>query len=213
MKNIVILGAGDFGKEILWLIDDINKTRPTYHVMGFLDDDTNKIGQVINGCPCLGTINSLKELSTEQNVCAVIANQDGNIRKRFVEQFPDFSDWETLIHPSVNVSDTSVVGKGCVICAGSNISVNTTIGNQCLLNISVTLGHDCTVGNYVSIMSGSCICGHVMIKDGAYLATNCTLVPKMKVGEQAKVGAGSVVLRNVKDQTTVMGVPARVLRL
>ena len=73
----------------------------------------------------------------------------------------------------------------------------------------MTMGHDCVVGNFVSIMSGSCVSGHVTIEDGAYLATNCTIVPGMKVGNHAKVGAGSVVIRNVRADTTVMGVPAK----
>ncbi|MBQ7707440.1 MAG: acetyltransferase [Lachnospiraceae bacterium] len=212
MKEIVILGAGDFGKEVVWLIEEINKKNPTYIILGYLDDDENKIGKVFNGYECLGPINYLTELNKNHNACAVIANQNGDLRKKFVEMFPGFNDWETLIHPSVNISDTSKVGKGCVICAGNNISVNTVIGDQCLFNISVTMGHDCVVGDYVSIMSGSCICGHVTIKNGAYLATNSTVVPGMKVGDHAKVGAGSVVIRNVKDNITVMGVPAKIFK-
>ena len=49
MKNIVIIGAGDLGKEIVWLIEDINKVKPTYVILGFLDDDTNKTGNARGG--------------------------------------------------------------------------------------------------------------------------------------------------------------------
>ena len=77
------------------------------------------------------------------------------------------------------------------------------------MNLSVTMGHDCQIGDYVSIMSGSVISGHVIIKDGAYLGSNATIVPGKKVGDHAKVGAGSVVIRNVRDNITVMGVPAK----
>ena len=211
MKEIVILGAGDFGKEVAWLIEEINKRNPSYIILGYLDDDESKIGQTCNGYECLGPIAYLTELNKNHHACAAIANQNVDIRKKFVDMFPDFNDWETLIHPSVNISDTSRVGKGCVICASGNISCNTTIGDFCLFNISVTMGHDCVIGNYVSVMSGSCVSGHVTIADGAYLGTNCTIVPGMKVGAHAKVGAGSVVIRNVKPDVTVMGVPAKVL--
>ena len=211
MKEIVILGAGDFGKEVAWLIEEINKREPRYIILGYLDDDESKIGKQFNGYECLGPVASLTALNRNHHACAVIANQNGEIRRKFVEMFPGFDEWETLVHPSVNISDTSTMGKGCVVCAGGNISCNTKIGDFCLFNISVTMGHDCEIGNYVSIMSGSCVSGHVTIGDGAYLATNCTIIPGMKVGERAKVGAGSVVIRKVKPETTVMGVPAKVV--
>lgn len=212
MKEIVILGAGDFGKEVAWLIEDINKVKPTYIILGYLDDDENKIGQILNGYSCLGTIGYLTELNKKHHACAVIATQDGDIRKKFVNMFPEFNDWETLIHPSVNCSDTSILGKGCIVCANNNISVNTKIGNQVIMNLSVTMGHDCEIGDYVSIMSGTVVSGHVKIKDNAYLGSNSTVVPNMTIGEHAKVGAGSVVIRNVKNNITVMGVPAKLLR-
>lgn len=213
MKEIVILGAGDFGKEVTWLIEDINKVKPTYIILGYLDDDKKKIHQKLNGYECLGPVSYLTELNKNHHACAVIATQDGDVRKKFVEMFPDFDDWETLIHPSVNLSDSSTLGKGCIVCANNNISVDTRIGNQVIMNLSVTMGHDCEIGDFVSIMSGAIVSGHVTIKNGAYLGSNSTVIPGMKVGDHAKVGAGSVVIRNVKDGLTVMGVPATVLRV
>ena len=213
MKNIVIIGAGDFGKEVAWLIEDINRAKPVYQILGFLDDDEKKIEKVYNGYECLGPVCHINELSIKTPVCAVIAMQDSIIRKQIVEKLTGFDAWETLIHPSVNMSETSQIGKGCIVCAGCNISVNTKIGDHCIFNLSVTIGHDCVIDDYVSVMSGATVCGHVTIGKEAYLATNCTVVPGKKVGCNARVGAGSVVLRNVKDNVTVMGVPAKVLKL
>ena len=213
MKNIVILGAGDFGKEVAWLIEDLNKTRPEYRLLGFLDDDENKKGQEINGYKCLGPIGMLTDLAGEQDVCAVIAVQDGAVRKNVVDRFPGFNRWETLVHPTVNLSGTSELGKGCIVCANCNISVNTRINDHVIMNLAVTMGHDCDIDDYVSIMSGAVVSGHVSIGKGAYLGSSSTVLPGMKVGPGAVVGAGSVVIRNVKDGATVMGVPAKVLRV
>ncbi len=213
MKNIVIIGAGDFGKEIVWLIEEINKANPTYVIIGFLDDDEKKVGKMMNGYQCVGTTKALPELIRTQNVCAVIAMQDSDSRKRIAEMIPWFDNWETLIHPSANIADTSELGKGCVVCAGSNISVNTILGKHCILNLTVTMGHDCEVGDFVSIMSGAVVSGHVVLGERSYLGSNSTILPSMKVGKHAKVGAGSVVIRNVKDEVTVMGVPAKILRV
>lgn len=208
MKNLIIIGAGDFGREVVWLVEQINAEKPSYNIVGFLDDDDGKIGHDFNGYTCIAKVSDLAMISEKYDAYAVIANQTGDIRKKIVDMFPSYDRWETLIHPNVRISETSSVGKGTIICALGNISCNTVIGDFCLFNISVTIGHDCIIGNYVSIMSGSCISGHVQISDAAYLATNCTVIPGMKIGDHAKVGAGSVVIRNVKDSVTVMGVPA-----
>lgn len=213
MKKIIILCAGDFGKELLWLIEDINAKHPTYEILGFLDDDDEKIGKEYNGYKCLGKISSLSKLAEKHDLCATIATQEGRIRKKIVAENPDFSNWETLIHPSANISSTSKLGPGCIVCANCNISVNTILGDHCILNLGVTVGHDCMVGDYVSLMSGTVVSGHVEIKNYAYSGSNSTVIPGKKIGENAKIGAGSVVIRNVKDNVTVMGVPAKVLGL
>lgn len=212
MMELVIIGAGDFGKEVAWLVEDINRKAPQYKVLGFLDDDEVKAGQTINGYSVLGDTSLLTKLNEERDVCAVIAMQDGTARKEIVERFPDFQNWETLIHPAANISQTSTLGKGCIVCAGGNISVNTEIRDQCVFNIGVTVGHDNVIEDYVSVMSGSVLSGNVTLKEGAYLGSNATIVPGRTIGNWARIGAGSVVLRNVREQVSVMGVPAKIIR-
>ena len=74
MKNIVIIGAGDLGKEVVWMIEDINKRKPTYLIMGFLDDDVEKTGNIHYGYEVLGTLDKLPELSEKMDISAVIAD-------------------------------------------------------------------------------------------------------------------------------------------
>ena len=209
LKNIIIIGAGDFGREVAWLINDINKVSPVYKIIGYLDDDSHKSDMLINGYPVLGKIKDFSEVQKKNNGCAVIALQNGDIRQKIAERYLEFNDWETLIHPSVNISGTSTIGKGCIFCAGTNVSVNTIIGSHCIFNISSTVGHDGLIEDYVSVMSGARICGHVTIHNNSYIATNSSILPQKTIGEYGVVGAGSVVVRNVKPHTTVMGVPAK----
>ncbi len=212
MKKIAIICAGDFGREVAWLIEDINSINPTFEIVGFLDDDEYKIGKTINGYDCLGPISYLNTISLRDEIYAVVATQE-DYRKEIVNSLPDFKNWATIIHPSVNISNSSSVGLGCIICANSNISVNSTIGNHCILNLGTTIGHDCKIADYVSLMSGTVISGHVTIKEGAYFGSNSTVVPGKTIGINSKIGAGSVVIRNVKDGVSVMGVPAKMLKI
>lgn len=208
MKEIVIIGAGDFGKEVAWLIEDVNKKEPAYIILGFLDDDEAKAGTLYKGYEVIGKTSHLTELNKKHHAGAVIAMQDSTARKRIVDALPDFHDWETLIHPSVSIADSSSFGRGCIFCAGTNVSVDTKIGDHCIFNLNVTVGHDGHIGDFASLMSGAVVCGHATIGEHAYLSSNCTVIPGRKIGAYARVGAGSVVIRNVKDGVSVMGVPA-----
>ena len=100
MKNLVIIGAGDLGKEVVWLIEDINKLTPTYLILGFLDDDPSKSGTDFYGYKVLGGTEKLTELGGKLPLNAVVAIQDGNVRKRIVEAHPEFDRWESIVHPS-----------------------------------------------------------------------------------------------------------------
>ena len=212
MKEIIIIGAGDFGRELVWLIEEINKIETRYIIRGFLDDSLEKQGKMIQGYPVLGQIAELAKFTKTRKIVATIAMQDGNIRKKIVNSFDRFEDWETLIHPNVVLHDTVKIGKGTVLCPFVAVSVDTVIGEGCLVNIGTTIGHDCNLGDFVSIMSNSCVCGHVSIGEGAYLATAVSVVPGKKIGAFAKIGVGSSVIGNVKDGITVMGNPARRMR-
>ena len=122
MKNLVIIGAGDLGKEMVWLIEDINKTAPTYLILGFLDDDQEKAGSEFYGYKVLGGTDLLQELSQKIPLSAVIAIQNGEVRKKIVAQHPEFDRWENVIHPTAVIASSCSLGKGNVICRHSGMS-------------------------------------------------------------------------------------------
>ncbi len=209
MKEIVIIGAGDFGKEVAWLVEDINKVCPTYIILGFLDDTPEKQGIKLNGYDVLGPVSYLTELRKKHHTCATIAIQNSQGRQSIVNKFPGFDSWETLVHPNVSKSETSTVGVGSIICAGVNISVNSSIGDHSIINLGSVIENDCTINDYVSVMCKAVIGSHAVVSDHAYLGTNCTITAHSTIGVSSQVGPGSVVISDVADDTTVIGVPAK----
>ncbi len=209
MKEIVIIGAGDFGKEVAWLIEDINRKCPKYIILGYLDDTPEKQGVSVNGYKVLGPVAFLSELNRKHRACAVIAIQNSCGRQKIVDMFPDFDSWETLIHPNVSKSDTSIVGKGSILCSGVNVSVNSCIGSHTIVNLGSVIENDCSIGDYASVMCKTVIGSHVVIKEHAYLGSNCTIAANRTVGIGGQVGPGSVVISDVPENTTVIGVPAK----
>ena len=80
-KDIVIIGAGGFGREIAWLIEDINKVKNEWNIVGFVDDDESVQGKDINGYKVIGNINWLKE----QELFVVNAIGNPVIKKKLLE--------------------------------------------------------------------------------------------------------------------------------
>ena len=172
MKNIVIIGAGDLGKEIIWLIEDINKEHPTYVILGFLDDDPEKSGKEFFGYRVLGTTQKLNKLSKENHFCAVIAIQDGKIRKKIAEDNSNFHNWENIIHPTSVIAGSTLLGKGNIFFPQTVISVDCRLGNFGLYYLHTSIGNDCTIGDYVSVMLNASIAEHVEVHNLSIIAAD-----------------------------------------
>lgn len=183
MKNIIIIGAGDLGKEVVWLIEDINKIEPTYLILGFLDDDMVKEGAEFYGYKVLGSVDQLTELAKKVPVSAVIAIQDGATRKRIVERHKDFNYWESIIHPTAVIASTSPVGKGSLVFPHVTVSVDSELGEFDLLYINSTICNDCKVGDYVSVMSGTIVSERAQIAPESLLPAGHIVKPHSKYGK------------------------------
>ncbi len=164
MKNIVIVGAGDLGKELVWLIEDINKQHPTYLILGYLDDDLSKNTYSFNGYRVLGSTREIESLYKITPFSAVLAIGDGKTRKKIVEEHPKFDSWETIIHPTAVVAPTTKIGKGSVLFPQVTVSVDSYIGSFGLLHIHSVICNDCWIANYSSVLANSTIVDHGIVK-------------------------------------------------
>lgn len=212
MKDIAIFGVGGFGREVLTLIKDINKIKPTYNIVGFFDDGHEK-GEIVNSYPVLGKTEELNAWPTE--ICIAISIGNPEIKKRVVEKIsnPNVS-YPTLIHPNVIIGDSEYVkiGQGCIICAGNIITTNIEIGDFVILNLCCTVGHDTVIKDYAAFMPSCNISGEVLIEEGVYCGTGVKIINQTSIGEYAIVGAGAVVTKPVLGHCTAVGVPAKIIK-
>ncbi len=193
MKNIVIIGAGDLGKEIVWLIEDINKIKPTYVILGFLDDDWMKDRNTFAGYRVLGGNARLEKLARSTPLSAVVAIQDGSIRRKIVESHPDFKNWESIIHPTAVLASSSSLGTGCLVFPHVTVSVDTRIGDFGLLYIHSNVCNDCSIGNYTTIMTGASLSEHVQVGNECFFSTGSCIAPHKSIGDSVKVAIEATV--------------------
>jgi sugar O-acyltransferase (sialic acid O-acetyltransferase NeuD family) len=211
MRDIAIFGAGKFGREVAWLIEDINKNNPKWNFIGYFDDEFDESNK-ISLDHYLGDTNSLNNWS--HSIDLVVAIADPGIKQRIVNKINNPNVlFPVLMHPSVHVRSESVsIGVGSIVCAGCILTVDISVGDHVILNLNCTVGHDSVLGNFSSFMPAVNISGEVTIGNGVYVGTGAQLINQLYVGENTTIGAGAVVSKNLPSDCTAVGVPAKPIK-
>ena len=211
MKDIAIYGAGGFGREIACLIQMINKSekKPKWNIVGFFDDNSELKGTKNEYGTILGGISELNEWKSPLDIAIAIGTPD--VIKKVTDNIQNpMVEYPNIIAPSVSFLDKDNVriGKGNILCSGCLISCNIDIGNFNVLNGFIPVGHDTKIGNYNVIMPSCNISGGVQMGDCNFMGVKSTILQYLKVGNNTRIGAGAIVMRNTKDGFLYIGVPA-----
>lgn len=212
MKGLIIIGAGGFGREVAWLAECINKKTPTWDIKGFLDDDPEVQGTVINELPVLGGIEKVAEFKDAYYVCTVGSSR---IRQMIIEKAESINPnirYATLVHPSVEMSRFVDIAEGSVICAGNILTVNLSIGRHVIINLDCTVGHDAILEDFVTLYPSVNVSGGVHVGQGVELGTGAQLLQYKAIGAHSIIGAGSVVVKDTPEKCTAVGIPAKPIK-
>ena len=207
MKKLVLYGASH--AFALKTIDAINRWEPTWEIVGFLDDDENLQGNEIYGHPVLGGRKLLGQLRDVSDLY-FFNNVSGHWKsKKEVAELlvREHCRIASLVDPSVHLFHATV-GRGVYIGAMSTISTGVKMGHFVFVGTGVTIGHDVTIEDYALIGQSSAISSYSTIKTGAFLGTAAVTTIGRTIGARSTVGAGSVVTKDVPDDTRVLGVAA-----
>lgn len=209
MKDLIIIGAGGFAREVAWLTEAINKKKKKWNLLGFVDDNTELIGKSLNGYKVLGTLDYLKEV--KDDVYLVIAIGSSSIRKDIANRISK-KNYAILIHPEINMSKFNDIGEGTIICKDTILTVNIKVGKHVIINLDCTIGHDCVIEDYVTIFPSANISGQTLIREGTEIGTSCFILQGVKIGEQVKLGAGAVVIKDIEGNCVAVGNPAKKIK-
>ena len=114
------------------------------------------------------------------------------------------------IHPSAVIDDSALLAKnGIMIAANAVINPLAKIGTGAICNTGCIIEHECIVGDFVHIGPGAVLCGNVKVGNNTFIGANAVVRQGIVIGNNAMVGAGTVVVKDVPDNVTVLGVPAK----
>ena len=209
MKDILIYGFGGFGHEVACLIDHINRIKPTWNVIGYIDDGVDvgtecKYGKVLGNCDTLNAWDKPVSVVIAIGSCKALEVVSQKITNPNVE-FPN------IVAPNVFYFDEESVtmGKGNIVTFGCRFSCNTRLGDFNVLNGNISLGHDASMGNYNVMFPETRISGQTSVGDRNFFGARCFVAQCLKVGNDCRFGAGAYILRKTRDGYLYLGNPAK----
>jgi sugar O-acyltransferase (sialic acid O-acetyltransferase NeuD family) len=212
-RKLLIVGASGFGREVLWVIEDLPAEQRGWLVAGFLDDNVDAARASLKGSgvhlPVLGAIRDHEPAGDEVFFCAIGGSRarlavGGMLRARGAE-------FVNLVHPSARVHRSARTGTGLILGPLTTFAPGCTVGDFVVLNASANVGTDATVEDGCFLGARCDVMAGARLERGAFLGSHVTVHPGVTVGAFSTVGIGSVVLRRVPAGGTLLGVPARSL--
>ena len=206
MKNLIIIGAGGMGRTIFDMAIENAGHKRDYLIKGFIDDNLNALDGFPNYPPIIGTIQGYQVESNDVFICSIGGSSRRTCMEIIIKKGGEFL---TLIHPSSRIGTNVHIGKGCYIGAFTIVAADAFIDDFNFIQSHTIIGHDVKIGKWNRIDSFVFFVGGTSIGEGCIVHTRAMINHEVVVGNNVLIGACSLVLNNVDDNTTVFGVPAR----
>ena len=211
-QKLIIIGAGGFAREVAWLAREVSDEGTGFDVKGYVVSDLAALGAHDEKAGVRGDFSWLIDHRDEFDALAIgIGNPHhrANLGRELAAEFPT-KNWPVLVHPSVRADRASLkVDRGVLLCAGTSLTVNVHCKEFSMVNLNCTIGHEAILGVGSVLNPSVNISGGVSIGDEVLIGTGAQILQYLSIGDSATVGAGAVVVKDVEEGATVVGIPAR----
>jgi sugar O-acyltransferase (sialic acid O-acetyltransferase NeuD family) len=205
MKTLYILGASGFAKEVYGMLKTLN----TYEIVAFVDTKKQPSISIFGDDIPVISEEDLLEKENPSSTLLAMGIGDPKILTKLAEKFKNFT-FPNIIHPTAIIDEREVhLGKGNIITAGVIFTVCINVGDFNIFNLSATVGHDCSIKNCNIINPNVNISGNVFIGNANLLGVGSVILQNKNIGDNCIIGAASLVTKDVIDNATVIGIPAK----
>ncbi|EIM72867.1 acetyltransferase [Nitritalea halalkaliphila LW7] len=202
MTKINILGASGHAKVIVDIIQRNGQE------VGYVFDDNPAVSSFLGH-----TVLSRLEKEQLYAFPLVLAIGKNCTRRAVSLSLDDVAFTQPLIHPSAIVSELAHIGKGTVVMPGAIVNAGAFIGEHCIINTGAVIEHDCILHDFVHISPNAILAGGVEVLPETQIGMNASVIQNVTIGAHSIVGAGSVVIEDIPDHCTAVGVPAKPIKL
>jgi len=209
---MIILGAKGFAKEVLEVVAIKNKEKHIYMFDNVSNDLPVFLYDKFKILKDIDAVNTVFKKTNDNRFVLGLGNPKN--RKNSANLLKNNNGiLTTVIGDNVKIgSFDTLIKDGCCIMSGSIITNSVQIGEGCLININCTIGHDTILEDYVELSPNVNISGNCKIKAMTYIGTNAIVLPKVTIGRNCIIGAGTVVNKDIPDNSVVVGVPGKIIK-
>jgi len=205
-ERFAIIGAGGHAKVV---VDALLSSG--HEVLGFYDDNPVLLGtEPIPGVKVLGTTKDLPGGPKKENNVVILAVGENRVRYRLSRRLS--IPYGIACAPSAVLGRGVRIGKGSMILPSATVNIDTVIGEHVILNTACSIDHDCAIGDFVHIAPGAHLGGGIVVGEGTFLGLGTSVIQGIRIGRWSVIGAGAVVTKDLPDNCTAVGVPAKVIK-
>ncbi len=202
-SRVICIGGGDLCREFISLYSQINFSGEYF----YLDREQKEFPKKGIQPTYLGKIENFEPL---ENDILFLTISSPKQKEDLINKNPNLKAFmRTFIHPTSIVSESSCIGKGCIIYPFTYLSANSKIMDFVTINSYTGIGHDTAIGEFSTLSAQIDIAGHSSIGKGCFMGSGSRIIPNKRVGNYSTIGASSLVTRNLPDNIRVFGVPAK----
>ena len=201
-EKLIIIGAGNVGG---FLALNQHLFQMSYNIIGFLDDDTSKIGKSFWGIPVLGDIGKIEDY---KDFSVVIGISNPRIKEKVLERIGEDYNFPNFIANNAWISDNVSMGKGVIVYPNVSINYESTVEDFVIINMNCAIGHNTTMGKGTSLAPGVNFAGFTNVGQFVNVGIGAATIQSVHIGRGAVIGGQSMLIKDVEPSATYIGVPA-----
>lgn len=209
-RPLLFLGASTAFLEIQEIIHDINRVEPRHEIVGLLDDDPARHGEIVDGVPVLGRLELARDQPDADLVFGIGSYGTRLQRHTIIDRLglPD-ERFVSLVHPLAKVYPSAVVGPGSIIHSNVVLANDVRLDGFNVVTFGALLGPYTHLARFAMVTSLAVVLSRVELGPGSFVGAGACIQDGVRVGAGALIGMAAAVYRNVDEGAVVLGNPAR----